>query len=505
VAHPHWTAATLAERLADERHRLDELSHGDVGVRPLLALVHESLSPRARELFRLLSVLEMPGFSALTGAALLDTDLGEAARILDELADARLMEAASGAGELACYRFHELTRIYAREQMALQPPQSGTRAIERVLGCLLAMANEAHLRVYGGDYTVLHGVSPPWDGAARHFDRMLREPMVWFDAERANLRAAVLQAAELGMDEFCWELAIVSVALYEARGLFDEWRSTHLVALEAVTRAGNKRGQGAVLASLGSLGIGHHSERDGAMLLDALTLFEEVGDVLGQALALRTMAHLDRIQGRPERAVERYERALAGFRAADDRAAQTHVLSGLARAYLDMGVLDRAESLVKDALLLGQQLHNRRLQAQALYRMGEVLLTGSQLLAAKAVFQESLQLTRTLGDRVGEAYALSGLGSAALEAGDLPSAEIYFTQVMEICQTAPERNIKASALLGLARVHAERGEHVRAEHYYVQAANSFAAQENGPWRSRALEALYAMRQASERLPMPGKD
>jgi len=493
------------ERLEDEGHRLDELSHGNVGVRPLLTLVHASLSPRAQELFRLLSVLELPDFSALVAAAVLDCGLTEASLVLDELADAWLFEVTPVSGQMARYSFPELTRIFAREQLPAQPDAECRQAIERVLGCMLVTAREAHRRVYGGDFTLLHGNSLCWPGAAPHFGQLLREPMAWFDAERVCLRAVVQQAASHGLDEFCWELAVVSTTLYENRGLFDEWRRTHAIALQAVQQARNRRGEGAVLVSLGSPTLGLRSEYDEKMLLDALSLFEEISDPLGLALSLRALAHHDRIQGYPERAVERYERALQGFRAAGDKAAQTHVLSGMARAYLDMGALDRAESLAKESLLLGQGLKNRRLQAQALHRLGEVLFTASQILAAKAVFTESLHLTREVGDRVGETYALNGLGLAELEMGDLESAEIYFTQALDICQVVCERNIQAHLLFGVARIYELRGERVRADQYYAQAANSFAAQKNVPWYSRSMDALYALREAAERMLQPPEE
>jgi DNA-binding SARP family transcriptional activator len=498
AARPHWSVATLVDRLADERHRLAELSYGELGVRPLLALAYAALTPRAQELCRLLSALEMPDFSPFIAAALLDSDLDEGERVLDELADARVLEAAAVAGQPARYGFHDLTRIFAREIMAQHPPGQEAAAIDRAFGCLLAVADEAHRRLYGGDYTLLHGCSPRWGGAKPYFDRLLTSPMAWFDAERPSMRAAVLQAAARGMDEFCWELAVVCVALYEAHGLFDEWRTTHGVALRAVTQAGNRRGEAAVLASLGSLGVGQHTRDDENMLLDSLALFRQIGDVLGQGLALRTLAHLDRIQGRPAQAAERYERALKLFRIVDDKGAQAHILSGLARTYLDMRNLERAEILSKESLLLGQQLENRRLQAQALYRLGEVMVCGSQMLAAKALFQESRQIARILGDRVGEAYTLSGLGSAALDVGDAPAAEAYFVEALDISQTIHERNIQAHSLLGLGRVHAAFGDTSAARNYYTQAASSFAAQENVPGRSLALDALGAMSQGSDR-------
>jgi DNA-binding SARP family transcriptional activator len=505
AAHPYWSVSTLLERLVDESHRLDELSHGDVGVRPLLALVYGSLSESAQELLCLLSMLEFPDFSPLVAASMLDRDLTDVMPMLDELSDAWLLQVTSVDDQTIRYSFPELTRIFVREQSSGQFEEECGPAIERVFGCLLAVARDAHRRVYGGDFTLLRGSSPIWLGAKPHLDWMLRDPMAWFDAARPCLRAAVQQAARLGLDEFCWEIAVVATTFYENRGLFDEWSSTHMTALEAVQSTGNRRGQGALLVSLGSPALGRQSGYDEKMLLDALGLFEEIGDELGQALSLRALAHRDRLHGHPERAVERYEQALQGFQSVGDMAAQTHALSGLARAYLDMRQLDRAEAIAKRSLEVSQRIQSRRLQAQALHRLGEVLLDGTQTLAARAVFQEAMHLAREDNDCIGEIHTLAALGSVELEMGNLGPAEKNLTQALELCKTVRDRNIQAHILFRLGRVCERRNERGRAEQYYVQATNAFAAQKNAPWHSRAMNALRVVREASEALPVLGEE
>jgi DNA-binding SARP family transcriptional activator len=488
AARPYQPAAALIERLGDERHRLDELSHGGIGVRPLLTAVHDSLSVPARKLFRLLSVVEFPDFSPLVAAAVLDCDLARAARVLDELSDAWLLQPTPAQGSIR-YSFQGLTRIFAREQFRGPLDGECRQAIERVFGCLLAVAWEAHGRAYGGGFALLRGRSPRWPGTVPCLDRLLRGPLAWFEAEYACLRAAVQQADDLGLDEFCWELTVVSATFCEYRGLFDEWLSMHMTALHAVRSAGNRRGQGAVLVSLCSPVFGWHFACSDSILLETLECFELIGDELGQALCLHALARRDRTLGYSRRAVQRYERALTGFRAVGDQAAQTSALSGLARAHLDLGELDRAETLARKSLKLSERIPCRRLQAQALRRLGEVLLAESQLLAAKAVFQESLQIAWEEGDRTGETYTLNSLGCAALEMGDLDSAEIHLTQALDLCDKVHDRNIKAHIIFGMARICEQRSEQDRAKRYYIEAANSFAAQENTAWHHRAMDAL----------------
>lgn len=496
AAHPHWSIATLTEMLADESTRLDELTHDSVGIRSLLGVVHESLNEPARLLFGLLSAVEAHDFTPLTAAALLDCDPGRAARVLDELVEVRLLDVTGG--QPPRYRFHDLVRVYAAERLAASPEDStrARAAVERVLACLLAFTREAYRRVYSGDFTQMRGSAAAWPAAERWFDRLLGEPLKWFDRERATLRAAVVQAARLGMDELCWELAIDAVAAYEAHGLFADWRATHTVALDATRAAGNKRGEAAIMMSLGSLAVAQRTPKDTTMLLSAFDLFEALGDDLGQAMCLRNLAHLDRVQGHPERALERYERALEAFRRAGDVGGEAHALSGLARAHLELGMPVEAEALTKESLTLAQQLGNQRLQAQALFRLGEVMTGSDQLVLAKAVLQQALELTQRLDDRVGEVYVLNALAAAELVLRELDAAEVHFARSAETSKEINERNTYAQASLGLGRVLAERGRYEAAEEFCLRAVQAFAAQQNAPMHDKALKTLLAVRQAA---------
>ncbi len=89
---PDVTAADLAERFADERRRLDELTHGDLRLRTHFALSYRSLAPAEARLFRLLGLLDTTSFATWVGAALLDGDLATAHELIEQLVDAQLLE-----------------------------------------------------------------------------------------------------------------------------------------------------------------------------------------------------------------------------------------------------------------------------------------------------------------------------------------------------------------------------------------------------------------------------
>lgn len=316
----------------------------------------DGLSLRGRRLLQLLSVLELPHVSAPVAAAVLECDLRAGAALLDDLADAGLLDVTRSPIHPPHYRFPELVLSFARRQVGDLGEEHRRRDIvERALSAVLGTAEAARRRVEAGGEIVLRGHSRWWNGGG-DADLLPADPQAWLQAGRGCLSAGVTQAAELGLHELCRELATVAVALHEAQGRSSDWRNTHLTALDAVGQAGNHRGQAAVLTSLGGPGLCRHRADDETVLLEALDCFVDVGDRAGRTLALRTLAHLDRLQGRPERAIERYREALALCDAEENTQARAEVLIGLAGALLDLEILDEAEVLTKESLLLNQNL-----------------------------------------------------------------------------------------------------------------------------------------------------
>jgi hypothetical protein len=91
---PHWSIQQLAERLADQTRRLDELRHRELGIRASISVTYDGSSEQARRLLRRLAVLDEPVFSGWVSAALLDQPVVDAQDLLDELLTANLVETA---------------------------------------------------------------------------------------------------------------------------------------------------------------------------------------------------------------------------------------------------------------------------------------------------------------------------------------------------------------------------------------------------------------------------
>src|SRR5262249_6514925 len=91
---------------------------------------------------------------------------------------------------------------------------------------------------------LLVGQAPRWEPVEpRVVEAVTRDPLVWFDAERPALVAAVLRAGQAGLDEVAWELSASMSVYLTVRGMWQEAYAVHEEAMRATGAAGNRRGE----------------------------------------------------------------------------------------------------------------------------------------------------------------------------------------------------------------------------------------------------------------------
>jgi DNA-binding SARP family transcriptional activator/tetratricopeptide (TPR) repeat protein len=455
----HWRITRMAEGLSDERRRLDELTLNDVGVRPSIAVSYRALPPPAARLLLLLSALGATDFAGWIAGPLLEVDVPGAAGVLDELVEARLVEPQFGVGARARYLLHDLTRIFARELLAEEVPAPDRAAAQhRLLRCWLYLVREAQQRENGGDYMALHSDTELWPLPVDLVDELLREPMEWLQSEYTNLVSAVSLAAQLQHDELCWDLAVTSVTLFETRAYYESWRDTHEVAMEAVLRRGNARGEAVLRYSRGGLALAEKRLTDAEHDLErARAWFATVDDAHGQALTLRDLASVDRLLGRYDSALTRSQAALSHLRSVGDRVAEASVLRRLAQIYLERGRADEAEAPLRQALAICAEVGVRRLEAQVQFRLGQVLLARGRFAEAEAAFHAVRNAAERGKDVVGRANALLGLGGVRLASEDLDLARGYLAEALEAARRGGSRLAEGQILLAWAELKHKSG------------------------------------------------
>ena len=257
-----WSVRTFADRLADERRRLDELRVGNLAVRASFEVSFASLRREAADgagpagAFRLLGLwtgpwIRLPAASALLGESEVAT--GDA---LDALVDAHLLESP----EPDRYGFHDLLRVYAADRARTQETeQRRDDAVTRLLTWYLHTA-EAAAAVISPQHTRVPLELP--DGAVRplHFTT-LEEAIAWCEMERAGLMAATRLAAASGLHEIAWKLPAAAMSFYYRRSHWGDWVAAHQTGLDSARALGDRGAQAWMLNNLGmAYGVQHRPE-----------------------------------------------------------------------------------------------------------------------------------------------------------------------------------------------------------------------------------------------------
>jgi DNA-binding SARP family transcriptional activator len=492
AARPHWRIQQLTDRLADETRRLDELRHGDMGIRPSISLTYDSVCKQARRLFRRLALLDLPVFSGWLSSVLIDEPLADTEDLLDDLVSAQLLEiSGSSYGVHSQYHFHDLIRVFARERLAAEESAGDRRTLlERALGALLYVADAADCEHFGGDSLWILGEATRWPLPDRLVQQLVADPLAWYEGERATLVWGVRQAAQAGFTELCWSLAFSAVTLFETRSYLDDWRETHEIALEAARKADNVRGQAAMLYSVGTmhfiqgrLGTAHEK------MTEAVRLFTDAGDRRGVARVTRTIATVNRVSGRLEDAARGYEQALAVFREVGSSWDIACVQRDLAQIRLEFDRPSQAMELLSEALQLVRKARVPSIEAQVLHRLGEAWLRSDEPARAIAAFEQTLSIACGIGDVRYEAYALCGAGVARARLGEFGQAREALQRALELADSIAERTAHTQAILGLSELAMASGDSSEAILFGQRAAGAFREMHMPLDEARALMLL----------------
>jgi tetratricopeptide (TPR) repeat protein len=392
------------------------------------------------------------------------------------------------------YRFHDLTREYARRRA--EDHYAGTdeqRAVrERVYRALLTLTRRAHRGIYNGDFDVVHGEVPDWDAPAAVLAELAEAPLGWYEAERSNIRAAVEHTAELGLTELCWDLAVSAHEFYTIRGYLDDWYATHQIALTACREAGNLRGEAAVMAILGqpALAASRRSGVSGAEDLQrAADLFARSGDRHGQAIALRTLANNLRRRGQLEGALATFTESLDLYVASGDTVGQWQALRYIGQTHLEMGDYDEALRVLGSAEELAHRSAQPRLAAQTRFWIGQARLALGDPARARADFEYVLGAIGGDAEDTGRAYVTFGLGQAARLAGDDEAAERYLTTAAELASDAADAVLEGRAHWSAADLYGARGQVAKQISGLARAVACFGRSDAAYLHAGALAAL----------------
>ncbi|MEV0345488.1 tetratricopeptide repeat protein [Nonomuraea sp. NPDC050680] len=366
----HWTLRQMADRLADERRRLDQLELAqtvDKSVRASVQLSYDDCTGMQRRLLRLLSALTSPDVPGWVAGELLDISGLDGADQLEALIDAQLAES-SGVDQTGAmrYRLHDLVRLFATE-LAEEDDQGRRRAaIERVLSGYRRRAEEAAQDRWPQDWS-RGGRSSGIEGQTHAGD--------WLNAERLSLLAMINLARQLELWELTSGLARAFCSLcHSLRAYWTDWHAVAEAGCEAARRTGDRRALGIALldraAVQGGLG-GHQQGWVGAE--QALEIFTDLGESWWAARAMRTIGMGLFNDGHLDRAQSYLIGAITSFKGEEDFWWMARTQRNLAEMRLAERRPEEARELLEDALEVFKHAGNRYSEAQTLRAYGEVL------------------------------------------------------------------------------------------------------------------------------------
>jgi tetratricopeptide (TPR) repeat protein/transcriptional regulator with XRE-family HTH domain len=312
-------AATIAQLDQDLRaHRLDLLDAGGdlrTSVRAVFSWSYASLPADVARAFRLLGLHPGDDVDANAVAALLDTDVHLAGRLLDALLRAHLVHRTRPRR----YGMHDLLHAYAAEQASADKESANRAALTRLLDHYAATATAAAQLLY-----------PRHDSTADIRFGTKGQAAAWLDAEHHNLVTAAGYAALHGWPAITVRLSRAMARHLRVRSRYTDALIVHTQAVHASASVGDRTGERHAHGRLGEIHLmmGRH-DRAIEHLRQALAIAREIGDREGEHSALANLGDVHRLVSRYTAARADYRKALNIAQEMADRAGERRALAGL--------------------------------------------------------------------------------------------------------------------------------------------------------------------------------
>ncbi|UOZ11343.1 tetratricopeptide repeat protein [Amycolatopsis sp. WQ 127309] len=427
------------------------------------AVSYGQLDELEQLLFRLFGRLPGHDLSVPAAAALVGTTPARARELLEGLLRASLLEEPAHGR----YRILDPLKEYARGLHT--HADTDTERLGPLLDFYLVTTSNAIRAAYPFDQDRQPAVRRECPSAVEFGDN--QAALTWLSGERLNLLAVIRYAARQDFSEHTWQLAVLLWRYYYAGGLIEDWSETLELARKALeTDEAGRAGLAYVLLRLaGAHRTAGRASQSLELATEALRLWTELGDDLGQAGALCAIATVDSDRGDNASAITHYESALTKYERVEDLRGQAYALSNAGQLHELQGDLEFAEARLVAATDLLRRLSHTQGLAHTLDNLGVVRRRLGRHAQALANHEEARALAKEVGDRSCEAYALNNIGVVHRLEQRLEDAVQHHELARAVADTVAEPGLRAQLYMDRAATQLERGDRRQALTTYLAA------------------------------------
>lgn len=200
---------------------------------------------------------------------------------------------------------------------------------------------------------------------------------------------------------------------------------------------------------------------------------EREGDMLGSIVALRVLGDAQRNESAFDDALTTHSEGLKQAETIQDTLEWVRALNNVGTDYRRMGILDIAQEYHYQAWRLCKVTTDTSFvalknQAKSLNGLGNIYLTLGNYGRADSALRKALVVEQELGSMVGAAINYANLGSIFEHRGEIDSAWVYYRYSMEA-------NQKAGSTLGIALCHSSFGSLYEQAQQYDEAIKEYEA------------------------------
>ncbi|SFF81295.1 Tetratricopeptide repeat-containing protein [Actinacidiphila alni] len=455
----------------------------------VLALRYHDQPEPNRRLLRRLALAGRASFGAAAAAALMATDEREAARRLDELAAAGLIENVRGSR----YRPHDLVRGFAAERLLdEEDPVERAAAHERLIRSYADLANTV-IRLVEGKTSTRAG------RFGQHGFASLELALRWLDEESSFITAALRDTE--GVDRAAVQSLLGALCDYcLLRG--DLYRLGEISELAQGRQPGQQKSgpdedrsvlvrsvqwrTGIAARQLGEL------DKARSTLTSVVDLYFEAQHPSGAARALDSLGITLHHQGNLREAERKLREALeiqTGPGLDEDRAWTLHALAAVLR---DLGQVGKALELLHESLALHRENESVQGEAWAHLQLGQVYLLLGRADAGEAELRAAGQAYALARDTRGGAWTATQLARALLLRGEAREAARELDEAVQRHRASEDARGEAWTLYYLGHALEECGDSDAALRTLERARTMFS-------RMRDVYGLACARHHSARV------